>query len=102
MAFVDFKGVTKLFGKTLAVDELNLGIEQGEFFSLLGPSGCGKSTTLRMLAGFIHTARHETRINDGIKIFLHHSSRSLGIKAPSFSKSLKTSTGKTLSESKLQ
>lgn len=53
MSFVHFQGVTKSFGATIAVDELNLEIEQGEFFSLLGPSGCGKSTTLRMLAGFI-------------------------------------------------
>lgn len=53
MSFVDFQGVMKSFGKTLAVEELNLSIKQGEFFSLLGPSGCGKSTTLRMLAGFI-------------------------------------------------
>lgn len=53
MSFVNFQGVTKSFGSTVAVEELNLQIEQGEFFSLLGPSGCGKSTTLRMLAGFI-------------------------------------------------
>lgn len=53
MSFVDFQGVTKNFGRTVAVEELNLQIEKGEFFSLLGPSGCGKSTTLRMLAGFI-------------------------------------------------
>jgi len=35
-----------------AVREMTLGIEQGEFFTLLGPSGCGKTTTLRMVAGF--------------------------------------------------
>lgn len=53
MSFVHFRDVSKRFGKSVAVDTLNLAIEQGEFFSLLGPSGCGKSTTLRMLAGFI-------------------------------------------------
>ncbi|MDF0603214.1 ABC transporter ATP-binding protein [Psychromarinibacter sp. C21-152] len=53
MSFVEFFGVTKAFGRTVAVEELNLDVRQGEFFSLLGPSGCGKSTTLRMLAGFI-------------------------------------------------
>jgi spermidine/putrescine transport system ATP-binding protein len=36
----------------LAVNQLNLDIANGEFFSLLGPSGCGKTTTLRMIAGF--------------------------------------------------
>ena len=49
---VRFEGVTKRFGDATAVDDLNLTIEEGEFFSLLGPSGCGKTTTLRMVAGF--------------------------------------------------
>ncbi len=44
--------VTKIFENAPAVDNLNLDILQGEFFSLLGPSGCGKTTTLRMLGGF--------------------------------------------------
>jgi len=45
-------GVTKKFGDFTAVDDVELEIHQGEFFSLLGPSGCGKTTMLRMLAGF--------------------------------------------------
>ncbi len=44
--------VTKRFHDVVAVDDLSLDIEHGEFFSLLGPSGCGKTTTLRMIAGF--------------------------------------------------
>jgi spermidine/putrescine transport system ATP-binding protein len=44
--------VTKRFGDQVAVDDLSLVIERGEFFSLLGPSGCGKTTTLRMIGGF--------------------------------------------------
>ena len=44
--------VTKIFDGVAAVDDLNLEIYEGEFFSLLGPSGCGKTTTLRMLGGF--------------------------------------------------
>jgi spermidine/putrescine transport system ATP-binding protein len=46
------EGVTKQFGSVAAVDNINLTIAGGEFFSLLGPSGCGKTTTLRMIAGF--------------------------------------------------
>jgi spermidine/putrescine transport system ATP-binding protein len=45
--------VSKLFGKQAAVQDVNLSIRDGEFFSLLGPSGCGKTTTLRMIAGFV-------------------------------------------------
>ena len=49
---VRLAGITKKFGDFVAVDDLNLEIYEGEFFSLLGPSGCGKTTTLRMIAGF--------------------------------------------------
>jgi energy-coupling factor transporter ATP-binding protein EcfA2 len=49
---IALEGVSKRFGKHLAVDDVTLSIREGEFFSLLGPSGCGKTTTLRMIAGF--------------------------------------------------
>ena len=49
---VALHGVTKRFGDTVvAVDDIDLNITDGEFFSLLGPSGCGKTTSLRMIAG---------------------------------------------------
>ncbi|MEC8971190.1 MAG: ABC transporter ATP-binding protein [Actinomycetota bacterium] len=49
---VELQGVVKRFGEeVIAVDNVNLTITDGEFFSLLGPSGCGKTTTLRMIAG---------------------------------------------------
>ena len=51
-ADVEFVHVTKTFNDTNAVEDLNLRVEAGEFFSLLGPSGCGKTTSLRMLGGF--------------------------------------------------
>ena len=44
--------VVKRFGDTVAVDHIDLEVNDGEFFSLLGPSGCGKTTTLRMIGGF--------------------------------------------------
>ena len=49
---IELVGVSKAFGDITVVDDLDLSIGDGEFFSLLGPSGCGKTTTLRMIAGF--------------------------------------------------
>jgi putative spermidine/putrescine transport system ATP-binding protein len=46
------KGLSKHFGDVRAVDELDLEITDGEFFSMLGPSGSGKTTVLRLVAGF--------------------------------------------------
>ncbi|MCB2053966.1 MAG: ABC transporter ATP-binding protein [Geminicoccaceae bacterium] len=44
--------VTKSFDDVVAVDDLDLAVEEGQFVTFLGPSGCGKSTTLRLLGGF--------------------------------------------------
>ena len=46
------EGISKRFGKTVAIEHLELDIAPGEFVTFLGPSGCGKSTTLRILGGF--------------------------------------------------
>ena len=46
------RGLRKLFGGAVAVDEVDLEVRRGEFVTLLGPSGSGKTTTLRMVAGF--------------------------------------------------
>jgi putative spermidine/putrescine transport system ATP-binding protein/spermidine/putrescine transport system ATP-binding protein len=52
-AIVQLDRVTKVFdGSTLAVDDVSLDVEEGEFVTLLGPSGCGKTTILRMIGGF--------------------------------------------------
>jgi putative spermidine/putrescine transport system ATP-binding protein len=52
MSFLNITHLEKAFGQNLVVKDFNLGIEKGEFVSLLGPSGCGKTTVLRMVAGF--------------------------------------------------
>src|SRR5215207_4375282 len=49
---VRLAGVRKTYGPVVAVDEVDLSIARGEFFTLLGPSGSGKTTCLRMIAGF--------------------------------------------------
>lgn len=51
---VELRNVTKRYQSVVAVNDVSLKIEKGEFFSLLGPSGCGKTTTLRMIGGFVH------------------------------------------------
>jgi multiple sugar transport system ATP-binding protein len=51
MASVEFRDVVKRYGETVAVNHVNLTIEDGEFLVLLGPSGCGKTTSLRSIAG---------------------------------------------------
>ncbi len=48
---VQLKGVVKRFGKVVAVEKMDLDIEEGTLVTLLGPSGCGKTTILRMIAG---------------------------------------------------
>ena len=49
---VKFGEVTKRYGETAAVDDVDLAIREGEFFTVVGPSGCGKTTLLRLVAGF--------------------------------------------------
>ncbi len=51
MPLLSLKSLSKHFGATVAVNDVSLDVERGEFFGLLGPSGCGKTTTLRMIAG---------------------------------------------------
>lgn len=64
MAEIALKNVTKTFGQVVAVDNLNLAIEDGSFTTLLGPSGCGKTTTLRMIAGLETPTSGEIWVGD--------------------------------------
>src|SRR5262249_15277769 len=66
MASVSFDAVTKRFGQTVAVDELTLDVDDGEFLILVGPSGCGTTTALRMVAGLEEITSGEVRIGDRV------------------------------------
>lgn len=52
MSLLEIRHVTKRFDDFVAVDDVSLEVNNGEFFTLLGPSGCGKTSLLRMIAGF--------------------------------------------------
>lgn len=49
---LEIQNLSKQYGATVAVNEVSMRVERGEFFCMLGPSGCGKTTILRMVAGF--------------------------------------------------
>ncbi|WP_051265657.1 ABC transporter ATP-binding protein [Nakamurella lactea] len=76
---VVFKGINKSFGDAAAVVDLNLGIEKGEFFTLLGPSGSGKTTTLRMLAGLESATSGEIEIDNELITHTVPEKRNIGL-----------------------
>ena len=59
---LETKGLTKLYGDFVAVDNLNLSIKKGEVFGLLGPNGAGKTTTILMLLGLTEPTKGQVRI----------------------------------------
>lgn len=70
MAQVELNNLTKVYddaqGTEVAVRELDLTIQDGEFIVFVGPSGCGKSTTLRMIAGLESITQGDVRIDDEV------------------------------------
>ena len=64
MAQVILNDVLKSYGSVVAVNNVSLTVEDGEFVALVGPSGCGKTTTLNLIAGLIPISDGEIRIGD--------------------------------------
>src|SRR5687768_349194 len=64
MTTVRLDNITKTFGSTVALSDINLTINAGELFFLLGPSGCGKSTLLRLIAGLHEPTAGRIWFND--------------------------------------
>ncbi len=61
------RGLTRRFGSTIAVDDLDFEVARGELFGLVGPDGSGKTTTLRMLAGVLRPTAGDAHVN-GISV----------------------------------
>ena len=76
---INFKNVQISYGDFVAVDDLNLEIKEGEFFTFLGPSGCGKSTTLRTLVGFIDPSKGSIFVDEKDITRLAPEKREIGI-----------------------
>ncbi|MHA3915398.1 ABC transporter ATP-binding protein [Halovulum sp. GXIMD14793] len=79
MARVELKNLSKAWGEEVAVDGIDLRIEDREFVAILGPSGCGKSTTLFMLAGVYKPTGGEILFDDATVNEVEARDRNIGI-----------------------
>jgi inositol-phosphate transport system ATP-binding protein len=79
MARVELENITKTWGDVVAVEDINLQIEDGEFVAILGPSGCGKSTTLFMLAGIYAPTAGKLKFDGFIINEVEAKDRNIGI-----------------------
>ncbi len=60
---IKLSGVSKIFGKVKALDDVNITIDNGDIYGFIGPNGAGKSTTLRLLAGLLAPTSGTVAIN---------------------------------------
>jgi putative spermidine/putrescine transport system ATP-binding protein len=79
MAFLEISHLEKSFGSNKVVKDFNLGIQKGEFVSLLGPSGCGKTTVLRMVGGFETPSQGSITIDGEDVVGLRPNQRNIGM-----------------------
>lgn len=80
MSAIEFKHLSKNYGSLLALDDINLVIEEGEFFGLLGPNGAGKTTLISILAGLCRpTTGFATVMGHDVQADFRQARRLLGI-----------------------
>ena len=61
---IDLKGIEVKFGDFTALKDINIHVDEGQFYTFLGPSGCGKTTTLRTITGFIEPTAGQVFVKD--------------------------------------
>ena len=66
------EGLTKRYGSTLALDRLDLAVQEGEVYGFLGPNGAGKTTTINMVLGVLQPSAGQIRI-EGVDLARHRS-----------------------------
>lgn len=76
---VKYENVEISYGKFVAIENLNLDIKEGEFFTFLGPSGCGKTTSLRALVGFLTPSKGKVFVGDRDVTHLPVEKRNIGM-----------------------
>ena len=76
---IEILGVSKRYGDVLALDTIDIDIEQGEFVVLLGPSGCGKSTLLKIIAGLEDASEGEIYIDGRLANYLRPGDRDVAM-----------------------
>ena len=81
---ITIRGLRKQFGKTVAVEQLDMDIPAGSLFFLLGPSGCGKTTLLRMIAGFYEPTAGQIHFGDRDVTHLPANKRNCGMMFQSY------------------
>ncbi|MBD0415456.1 ABC transporter ATP-binding protein [Oryzicola mucosus] len=77
--FLKIEGIRKEYGPVVAVQDVNLEVERGEFLTFLGPSGSGKSTTLYILAGFDNPTRGDIKLNGKTLLATPSQKRNIGM-----------------------
>ncbi|MBX0296173.1 ABC transporter ATP-binding protein [Haloarcula nitratireducens] len=79
MVTVEYDSVRKQYGDTIAIEDVNLHVDDGEFTILLGPSGCGKTTTLRCLAGLTQPTSGTITLDDHDVTDVHPKNRNIAM-----------------------